>query len=105
MKLPDVLAAAERRFAGPLPAWTRKTGTAGNQPDCMAGSSAPSFTLAAKPIAAYHFIALSAERLRTWRLCHVAESGQNRDFAPAPLVYPSAYAYLSPDRNLKRCPT
>ena len=36
----------------------------------MAGSSARAFTLAAKPIAAYHFIAFSAEARGTWRLCH-----------------------------------
>src|SRR3990170_8982256 len=36
----------------------------------MADSSAPAVTLAAKPLTAYHFIALSAERRGTWRLCH-----------------------------------
>jgi hypothetical protein len=32
---------------------------------CLADSSAPASTLAAKPMAAYHFIAFGAERQRT----------------------------------------
>src|SRR3990170_1159202 len=37
---------------------------------CVADSSAPAVTLTAKPLTAYHFISLSAERRGTWRLCH-----------------------------------
>ena len=42
----------------------------GTRQDRAADSSAPAFTLTAKPITTYHFISLSAERRGTWRLCH-----------------------------------
>ena len=44
--------------------------TPGNGRQCVADSSAPTVTLPAKPLTAYHFIALSGERRVSWRLYH-----------------------------------